>query len=146
MKLSDKVQALIDDENYSAYRIEQETGVRASVVLKLRKPIDDKYHRDISNLTLDSAEKLAHYWDAAMIDIATTAEDQDDPLLRQFPERLSGLFKELINEQIALGKSDDGMEDDQALATVLEQLHDDTLMDNVEVGRLLVTYANSLKK
>ncbi|MCP9615298.1 XRE family transcriptional regulator [Levilactobacillus brevis] len=57
MKTSEKVQALLDSP-ISAYRIAKDTSISVSTVLGLRSG-----DRQLLNITLGTAEKLATYWE-----------------------------------------------------------------------------------
>lgn len=57
MKTSEKVQALLYSP-VSAYRIAKDTGISVSAILGLRSG-----DRQLLNITLGTAEKLATYWE-----------------------------------------------------------------------------------
>lgn len=138
MRISDKVRALFDSD-ITDYRISQDTGVS--------QPVVTRYHNgtsDIDNMPLGTAEKLSKYWDAAMIDVALRDEDGDDERLRTFPKRFAAFGQEMVDEQFAIAKSDEGQPDDEALGETLSILFNDALGDRVELGRLLTVYAKHL--
>lgn len=57
--LTEKVTALIENNNkYTAYRISKDTGVNQATITGLRTG-----KKKISNLTLETAEKLGKYWE-----------------------------------------------------------------------------------
>lgn len=57
--LTEKVTALIENNNkYTAYRISKDTGVNQATITGLRTE-----KKKISNLTLETAEKLGKYWE-----------------------------------------------------------------------------------
>lgn len=57
MKTSEKVQALLES-HVSAYQIAKVTGISVSTILGLRSG-----DRQLLNITLGTAEKLAAYWE-----------------------------------------------------------------------------------
>lgn len=69
MKLSDKVQALIDS-NVSAYEIAKKTGVAQPIITRLRNG-----ERLVRNMSLGNAEKLGQYWDAQQDRLSDASND-----------------------------------------------------------------------
>lgn len=137
MKLSEKVQALLQS-NITAYRIEKETGVAQPNITRLRNG-----QSDVGHMSVDNAEKLAKFWDATMIDLAIKGKEDDD--LREFPQKLTSLFAELVQDQIEIAKSDEATPDDRPMGYVLQQLHNDVINDPVEMGRLIEVYDSHRK-
>ena len=138
MKISDKVRALLDSD-IKDYRVSKDTGIP--------QPVITRYHNgtsQIDNMPLGTAEKLSKYWDAAMIDVALRNEDNDDERLRTFPKRFAAFGQEMVDEQFAIAKSDEGLPDDEALGETLSILFNDALGDRVDIGRLLTVYAKYL--
>ena len=57
MKLSEKVQALLDSD-ITAYKISKATGVAVSAIGATRRG-----EREVENMQLKTAEKLGEFWD-----------------------------------------------------------------------------------
>lgn len=137
MQLTDKVQGLIDSD-ISAYRINQITHVPQSTVTDLRNS-----KRTVDSMSLENAEKLGKYYDAAMMDIAVNGDNNE--YLANFKPALNSLFQDLIDSQMDLANSDEAVPDDRAMAEVLVELFNDTMQDNIEIGRLISEYRKSMR-
>lgn len=141
MRLMDKVAGVIDSDVESA-KIEHVTGVPRQFIEKMRLD-DDNFDDNVKNIDLGTAERLGSYYDASMIDLAVNASNDDRLML--FKPRLGQLFQEILDDQLAISKSDEGQFDDYALTAVLQLLFKDTMNDNTEIGRLVSEYQYHLR-
>lgn len=62
MKLSEKIQAIIDSD-YTSYKIEKESGISAESFGRYRSG-----QRDIKRMTLETAEKLEFFYEQYLSD------------------------------------------------------------------------------
>lgn len=127
MKVQDKIEALLNS-NMSQYAISKATGVTQSKISELKNG-----KRDINNLTLEVADKLAKFYDASMIDLVT----KGDELASQYKPVMQAQFQEVLDSQLELAKSSEGTEEDVRALRVMEVLFDMALQDNGMVAVLL---------
>lgn len=127
MKVQDKIEALLNS-NMSQYAIGKATGVTQSKISELKNG-----KRDINNLTLEVADKLANFYDASMIDLVT----KGDELAIQYKPVMQAQFQEVLDSQLELAKSDAGTDEDIRALRVMEVLFDMALKDNDMIAVLL---------
>lgn len=127
MKVQDKIEALLNS-NMSQYAIGKATGVTQSKISELKNG-----KRDINNLTLEVADKLANFYDASMIDLVTKGDD----LASQYKPGMQAQFQEVLASQLELAKSDAGTDEDIRALRVMEVLFDMALKDNDMIAVLL---------
>lgn len=127
MKVQDKIEALLNS-NMSQYAISKATGVTQSKISELKNG-----KRDINNLTLEVADKLANFYDASLIDLVT----KGDELAAQYKPVMQAQFQEVLASQLELSKSAEGTEEDVRALRVMEVLFDMALQDNEMVAVLL---------
>lgn len=127
MKVQDKIEALLNS-NMSQYAIGKATGVTQSKISELKNG-----KRDINNLTLEVADKLANFYDASMIDLVTKGDD----LASQYKPVMQAQFQEVLASQLELAKSDAGTDEDIRALRVMEVLFDMALKDNDMIAVLL---------
>ncbi|QDJ58468.1 XRE family transcriptional regulator [Weissella hellenica] len=127
MKVQDKIEALLNS-NMSQYAISKATGVTQSKISELKNG-----KRDINNLTLEVADKLAKFYDASMIDLVT----KGDELASQYKPVMQAQFQEVLDSQLELAKSSEGTKEDVRALRVMEVLFDMALQDNGMVAVLL---------
>ena len=127
MKVQDKIEALLNS-NMSQYAISKATGVTQSKISELKNG-----KRDINNLTLEVADKLAKFYDASMIDLVT----KGDEVASQYKPVMQAQFQEVLDSQLELAKSSEGTKEDVRALRVMEVLFDMALQDNGMVAVLL---------
>lgn len=127
MKVQDKIEALLNSK-MSQYAIGKATGVTQSKISELKNG-----KRDINNLTLEVADKLANFYDASMIDLVT----KGDELAIQYKPVMQAQFQEVLDSQLELAKSDAGTDEDIRALRVMEVLFDMALKDNDMIAVLL---------
>lgn len=127
MKVQDKIEALLNSD-MSQYAISKATGVTQSKISELKNG-----KRDINNLTLEVADKLAKFYDASLIDLVT----KGDELATQYKTVMQSQFQEILDSQIELAKSSEGTEEDIRALRVMEVLFDIALQDNDMIALLL---------
>lgn len=127
MKVQDKIEALLNSK-MSQYAIGKATGVTQSKISELKNG-----KRDINNLTLEVADKLANFYDTSMIDLVTKGDD----LAIQYKPVMQAQFQEVLASQLELAKSDAGTDEDIRALRVMEVLFDMALKDNDMIAVLL---------
>lgn len=130
MNLRDKVQAVLDSD-ISQYAISKRTGVSQGSLSALRSG-----HKEIGKLSLDVSQKLADFYDAAIMDLVA----QDDESMSEFKSVLGQTFQELLNNQEDIANDDEGTEADRRVYNVLLALFQQTLDDNERLAQLLPYY------
>ncbi len=113
MKIEDKITKLLAE--HTAYSIQQATGVSQVTLGNINRG-----EAKIENLSLKNAQALADYYDLTLIaDLQAHIGQQRYTELITF---LTSNFKEIIDSQNDLSKSDEGNLSDKIMAKILDDL------------------------
>ncbi|MFT8488009.1 hypothetical protein [Oenococcus sicerae] len=120
MKLEDKIIKLLAE--HTAYSIQQATGVSQVTLGNINRG-----EAKIENLSLKNAQTLADYYDLTLIaDLQANIGQQRYTELITF---LTSNFKEIIDSQNYLSKSDEGNLSDKIMAEILDDLFHTNIID-----------------
>lgn len=133
MKLTDKVQQVLDSD-VSGYAISKQTGITQTIISRLRKG-----QASVEKLSIESAEKIAKFYDAKWIDYLADGDEDVADIRRD----MHTTFQEILDSQQELINTPDGTETDVRMYNVLAELFDRTLADNELVASLVPAYRDT---